>query len=398
MRVLVADKLPSQTLERLTGAGFDVSDQPMLKGDDLVAAIGLVQPQVLVVRSTKVNAEMLRASDTLNLVVRGGAGVNTIDLDTCSTLGICVANCPGKNAIAVAELTLGLALALDRKICDNVIDLRAHKWNKKAYSTGRGLNGRTLGLLGLGRIGIEVAKLGQNLGMDVVAWSRSLTQDKAKALGIRAADTPEEVAKQSYVLSVHLAACDETRALVNASLLQHVPEGAIFLNTSRSEVVDEAALLARLNDGMLWAGLDVFSQEPATKEGEWTHPLAVHPRVYGTHHIGASTAQAQEAVGDEVCRIVETFRDRGRVLNCVNLSDMPQTPVTLVVRHLDRVGVLAGVLTTLQTDGISVGTMENLIFKGNEAAVARIQLRDTPSTSALELIQKQASILSISLL
>ena len=265
MRVLVADKLPDQTLERLAHSGFDVSNQPTLKGEDLVLAIEQNRPQVLVVRSTKVNAAMLHASETLNLVIRGGAGVNTIDLDTCSTLGICVANCPGKNAIAVAELTMGLALALDRKICDNVIDLRANQWNKKRYSKGRGLHGRTLGLVGIGRIGMEVAKLGLSLGMDVVAWSRSLTDAKANALGIRRAKSPEEVAKQSYVFSVHLAASVETRHVVDAPLLGHLKADSIFINTSRSEVVDEDDLLDRLNEGTLWAGLDVFSQSPLRK-------------------------------------------------------------------------------------------------------------------------------------
>ena len=269
---------------------------------------------------------------------------------------------------------------------------------EKKYAKGQGLHGRTLGLLGLGRIGQAVAQMGQSLGMNVVAWSRSLTEAEANALGIVRKETPEQVAEHADVLSVHLAATSETAHLVNASLFDAMKDDVIFINTSRSEVVDEAALLDALEAGKLWAGLDVYSDEPAVKEGEWEHPLAMHPRVYGTHHIGASTVQAQEAVGSEVCRIAEHFKSTGRVENCVNLSDAPNRTATLVVRHLDQVGVLAGVLTTLQSDGISVGKMENLIFQGNEAAVARINLRGRPSSAAMDLMAKQQAILSISLL
>lgn len=395
MRILLADKIPKLSIERLQRGGFEVFNEPDVKAATLEQAIDRVDPEVLVVRSTQVKSSHLRVGGALALVVRGGAGVNTIDLKACSSLGICVANCPGKNAIAVAELTMGLALGLDRKIVDNALELKREHWNKKLFSGGRGLHGRTLGLLGLGRIGLEVARLGLAMGMDVVAWSRSLTREKASAHKIRYADSPSEVAAQSYVLSVHLAATEETRGLVDATLLESLAPGSLFINTSRFDVVDEEALLNRLDQQTLWAGLDVFSGEPAVKEGHWSHPLALHPRVYGTHHIGASTAQAQEAVGEEICRIVETFRDSGQIVNCVNLSQVPETPITLVVRHLDKVGVLARVLMTLKSDGISVGTMENLIFEGNTAAVARIHLRDRPSQAALDLINKEDAILSI---
>ena len=398
MHVLVADKLPSVSIKRLEHSGFEVHYQPTLKKDELTEVIAKTSPEVLVVRSTRVLAEHINAGPSLGLIIRAGAGVTTIDLASCSSRGVYVANCPGKNAIAVAELTIGLALALDRQIADGVMDLRQHQWDKKRYAKGQGLHGRTLGLLGLGRIGLTVARLGQGLGMPIVAWSRSLSQAKARALGITRVDTPQEVAARAHVLSVHLAASDDTRGLVDQSVLDALHENAIFINTSRAEVVDEEALLARLNQGSLWAGLDVFSDEPSVKQGPWQHPLASHPRVYGTHHIGASTVQAQEAVGAEVCRIAEAFRETGRVENCVNLSEEPLKSVPLVVRHLDKVGVLAGVFTTLQSDGISVGTMENLIFQGNEAAVARIQLRGRPSRAAMDLMGKQKEILSISLL
>jgi D-3-phosphoglycerate dehydrogenase len=398
MRILVADKLPAASIDHLQRCNFEVVFEPQLKDHPLEEALAAHNPQILVVRSTRVTASHVNAAPGLALVIRAGAGVNTIDLPSCSAHGIYVANCPGKNAIAVAELTLGLMMAIDRSIPDNVRDLRAQTWNKKKYAKANGLHGQSLGLLGLGQIGRQVARRAQAMGMQVVAWSPSLNEEKCKEFGIQYAPTPLDVASNCQILSVHLALKEETRGLVDADLLDRLPNGATFINTSRAEVVEEEALLEALNAGRLRAGLDVFSGEPQTSPSQWEHPLASHPAVYGTHHIGASTQQAQEAIGSAVCDTATEFRDHGRVTNCVNLARKPVSNTRLIVRHLDRVGVLASVLSTLRSDGISVGTMENLIFEGNEAACARIQLRGRPSEAAISLMQKQPDILSVSLL
>src|SRR5207245_2199016 len=179
-----------------------------LSGDTLAAAIARESADVLVVRSTLVTASMLEAG-SLALIVRAGAGYNTIDVAAASSRGIYVSNCPGKNAIAVAELAWALMLALDRRIPDNVADLRAGKWNKKEYSKARGLFGRTLGLLGYGNIGQEVARRAHAFGMPIVVWSRRFATGKAGVedfpIPMRVAKTPQEVAEQADVLSVHLA-------------------------------------------------------------------------------------------------------------------------------------------------------------------------------------------------
>src|SRR3954464_10281368 len=177
MKVLVADKFEKSGIAGLEAAGCDVVYQPDLKDDALTASIRESRADVLVVRSTAVTAPMLEAG-ALSLVVRAGAGYNTIDVATASRRGIYVSNCPGKNAIAVAELAFALMLSLDRRVPDNVAELRAGAWNKKEYSKARGLFGRTLGLLGYGNIGQEVARRAHAFGMPIVVWSRRFATGK----------------------------------------------------------------------------------------------------------------------------------------------------------------------------------------------------------------------------
>src|ERR671938_1554122 len=189
MRVLIADKFEQSGRDGLDAAGCDYSYQPDAKDDKLVEAIRLYQPDALVVRSTKVTEPMFDAGP-LKLVVRAGAGYNTIDVAAASRRGIYVSNCPGKNSVAVAELAFALILALDRRVADNVIQLREGKWNKKEFSKARGLFGRTLGLVGVGKIGQEMIPRARAFGMPVVAWSRSLTPEKAERLGVERKETP----------------------------------------------------------------------------------------------------------------------------------------------------------------------------------------------------------------
>lgn len=395
MRVLFADKLPDRARVRLASVGFEVRSEPKLDGDSLAARLAEWDPEILVVRSTKVEARHASAGRRLSLVVRAGAGVNTIDVAACSSRGIYVTNCPGKNAVAVAELTMGLLLALDRRIPDEVADLRAGRWNKSRYSAANGLKGRTLGLLGAGDIGRAVARRAAGFGMKVLAWSRSLTDERAAEWNLVRLATPEEVARRADVVSVHLALTKETRGLVGESVFHAMKHGALFLNTSRAEIVDEAALLRALDEKGVRAGLDVFSNEPPGGEAVFDHPLAKHPSVYGTHHVGASTEEAQEAVGDEVCRIVEAFRDQGLVLNGVNSEAPSAATHRVTVRHLDRVGVLAAVLGCLREASINVQKMENAIFPGG-AALARIEVAAEPPPAVVERLNAVENVLDVS--
>src|SRR6187431_1193198 len=215
MKVLIADKFEQSGLDGLKAAGCEVISDPELKDDALGAAIAATNADVLVVRSTKVTAPMLDAG-RLSLVVRAGAGYNTIDVAAASRRGIYVSNCPGKNSIAVAELAFALILALDRRVADNVISLRRGEWNKKEFSKARGLFGRTLGLIGVGKIGQEMIPRARAFGMPVVAWSRSLTTERAALFGVELKESPKAVASAADIVSVHLALNPETKKLLCA--------------------------------------------------------------------------------------------------------------------------------------------------------------------------------------
>lgn len=386
MLVLIADKFEQSGRDGLQAAGCEVLFQPDLKDDALAGAIAKEKPDVLVVRSTKVTEAMFEAGP-LKLVVRAGAGYNTIDVAAASRRGIYVSNCPGKNSIAVAELAFALILALDRRVADNVIALRAGQWNKKEFSKARGLFGRTLGLIGLGKIGQEMIPRAKAFGLPVVAWSRSLTAERAAEWGIERRDSPLDVARDADIVSVHLALKPDTKNVIGPEFFRTMRDGAYLINTARGEVVDQAALVEAMHAKGIRAGLDVFVNEPTSSAGEFADAIAKEANVYGTHHIGASTDQAQEAIAAETVRIIRSFKETGKVPNVVNLA--ARTPAThrLVVRHRDRPGVLAQVLEAIKAEQINVQEMENIVFEGAEAAVARINLDKAPSQATLDSLQ-----------
>jgi D-3-phosphoglycerate dehydrogenase len=311
MKVLIADRFEASGIDGLRALGATVVYEPELADATLVAAIRDEAPDVLVVRATLVT-EAIIEQGTFSLIVRAGAGLNSIDVDAARRRGISVVNCPGLNAIAVAELTIGLIVALDRRIPDNVSELRAGRWNKKEFSHARGLYGRPLGLLGFGRIGEEVARRAQAFHMPLLVWSRRFAADRSKTElpdGIEGTivASPEEVAERSDVLSVHLALTPDTRGFVGRDILGRLKPGSYLVNTARGEVVDTAALAAAVVERNLRVALDVYAAEPALSEAPFRDPLLELPGVIGTHHIGGSTDQAQEAIAAEVVRIIRDW-------------------------------------------------------------------------------------------
>jgi D-3-phosphoglycerate dehydrogenase len=388
MKVLIADAFPKERLADLAALGLEVEHRADVTAQDLPSVVR--DASILIVRSKKVIADVFEQAAALSLVIRAGAGTNTIDVAAASRRGVYVANCPGQNSIAVAELAIGLMLALDRRIPDNVQALREGRWDKKTFSESRGVYGRTLGIVGLGAIGSRVAERAQALGMKVRAYdAQPLAREKGEALGIVFDETPKALAAASDVVSIHLPLDRATKGLMSREVLSSMRPGALLINTARAEVVDQEALYELAHAGRIRVGLDVHFREPEGGKAEFQSPLAQLPGVYGTHHIGASTEQAQDAIARETVRIVGSFLKTGEVPNCVNVLERTPARCRLVVRHLDRVGVLANVLGSIREAGINAQQIENTVFQDAAAACCVIELDERPSAAVLERIRSR---------
>jgi D-3-phosphoglycerate dehydrogenase len=312
MKILIADKFPDTYIDELKKSGLDVDNSPKLGESDLQeVAKGY---EVLVVRSTKVNANTINSSDKLKLIIRAGAGVNNIDIPTATERGISVANCPGKNSVAVAELAIGLMVSLDRKIPDNVMDFKKGTWNKAEYSKAEGLKGKTLGVVGVGNIGREVAKRANAFDMKVYGYDIVRLED----VQLEYVDTLEDILPKCDVISLHLPANEKTKGIFNKELFGLMKPNSFLINTSRPSVIDEEALLDAIKEKNIRVALDVFNDEPEGKTGEVKSILQDNPNIYITHHIGASTNQAQNAVAEETVNIIKEYVKSGKVKNCVN--------------------------------------------------------------------------------
>ncbi len=332
MKVLIADKFEKSGIEAIRGMGCEVVSDPEAGATGIPAAIERDRPEVLIVRSSKVRADAIRAGQGqkdrgLKLIIRAGAGYDNIDVPTASAAGIPVCNCPGMNAVAVAELTMGLLLALDRRICEQTSALLAGRWDKKEFSRARGLKGMTLGVVGAGAIGRAVIKRALAFEMNVLAWSRSITKEHAKDLGAAWAgtDTPSlwAMAGRCDAVTIHLPSAPDTKQLIGREFLSRMRPGAYLINTSRGSVIDEDALLEVAGKNGIRFGVDVYEGAPAETQGVWRAKLAGARenmvRVF-THHVGASTDQAQNAVAEETVRILKVFKESGRAENCVNAA------------------------------------------------------------------------------
>ena len=354
VKILIADKFSESHLREMQETGHEVTLRPELGAGDLADIIPGYE--VLVVRSTRVTAATLEAADSLNLIIRAGAGVNTIDVDKAAESAIFVCNTPGKNAVAVAELVMGLVLSIDRNIADQVTEVRNGVWNKKKYSKARGIAGRSLGIVGFGSIGLEVAKRAQAFGMTVSATDADPGREAfAEEAGVEWISDLTTLAANNDVITFHVPAIPQTENLVSRELLSVMRPGTIVINSSRGTIVDEDALLEAMAEKDIRAGLDVYKGEPGAGDKSFESRLAQHPNVYGTHHVGASTEQAQTAIADAVVATIDAFED-GNLINCVNLGEVLGSELTVTVRHLNQVGVLAGVLATLRGAGLMSNT------------------------------------------
>ncbi len=390
MKVLIADKFPEKYIEELKALDLEVIYNPKLGEDDLPEAAKEVD--ILVVRSTIVNEKTIYESKNLSLIVRAGAGVNNIAIAAANRKGIYVSNCPGKNAIAVAELTIGLMIALDRWIPDNVIDFRNGIWNKEKYSKAQGLYGRTLGIIGVGNIGKEVAKRALALGMNVYGKDIS----RIEGVAIKDFSEMDQLLPMCDVVSVHLPLTDQTRNLFDQKMFSYMKDGALFINTSRAEIVDEDALLWAVENKKIRAALDVFKDEPEAKSGNVNSKLQSNPNIYVTHHIGASTEQAQNAVAEETVKIIKDYLTSGVIAHWVNRAKITDAKYQLVVKHYDKPGVLASVLNIIREANINIEEIENVIFEGGVVACCTMKLKEPLSQDLLNQIKDNENVLSVS--
>ena len=322
MKILIADKFQKAYLPQLMALGHEVVMKPDIKAEELPGQIKGYE--IIIVRSKKVSAETINVSDALKMIIRAGAGVNTIDIEAAAQRGIYVCNTPGKNSIAVAELAFGLMLAIDRKIADNVIELRQGKWNKKKYSEAEGICGKTLGIIGLGEIGIAFAERAKAFGMKVIGYDPIAIKNPGARLSelirnsvLEFRENLEDLVKDSNVITIHVPSNVHTKGMVNKEFLKNVRNNAIIINTSRGNIVVDQDLIEAMNEKNIWAGIDVYNGEPETGTAEFSTALSKHSHVYGTHHIGASTEQAQDSIALEVIEMLRAFA-KGEVLHPVN--------------------------------------------------------------------------------
>lgn len=345
-------------ISELEEAKHEVIYNKDLSGDSLIEAISANNPEVLIVRSTKVPADVINASTSLSLIIRAGAGVDNIDTDHASSKGIFVANCPGKNATAVAELAMGLMINVDRRISEASALLKEGKWKKGLFTKSIGLKGRTLGLIGFGNVSSRFAKRALAFEMDAIAYD--VFDVKSDEVEIVA--TKDEVLERGDIVSLHCPATKDTKFMVNKEFLSKMKPNAVLINTARGDLINEEDLLNHLEENKdFWYATDVFQNEPSGKEADFDHPLAKHPRVYGTHHIGASTKQAENEIGQEAVRICGVFAATGQIddMNWVN-KDRSKSRQTLVIKAQKTPSVFSEIFTSIEGFGWTINSTETL--------------------------------------
>lgn len=390
IKVLIADKLPTKYLDSLREHDLEVIDNPKLGENDLPEAAKDVD--VIVVRSTKVNEETIMNAQKLNLIVRAGAGVNNINIVAANKKGVYVANCPGKNAIAVAELAMGLIISIDRKIPHNVADFKKGVWNKGTYSKADGLFGKTIAVVGLGNIGKEVVKRAHAFGMNVYG------KDISRIEGLPYKDFSEfdKILPLADIISLHLPSTPQTKGLFNEQMFSYMKDGAILINTSRADVIDEEALIKAVKEKNIRVGLDVFSGEPEQKTGSVSSKLQELDNVYVTHHIGASTEQAQDAVAEEAVNIILNYINSGVIQHWVNRARITDAKYQLVVKHYDKPGVLSTILDVIKEEKINIEEVENIIFEGGVVACCTMKLKNKLNDKMLSIVSTNPNVITVS--
>jgi D-3-phosphoglycerate dehydrogenase len=338
----------------------------------------------LVVRSeTKVTHKVIAAAPKLRVVGRAGVGVDNVDVEAATQHGIVVMNTPGGNTVTTAELSFAMILALARKVPQAHVSMAAGKWDRKLFQ-GAELLGKTLGVLGMGRIGSEVAKRALAFGMRVIAYDPYLTEDRAKAIGAEFADSVDDVYRAADFITVHMPVTPETKHMLNAAAFAKMKPGVRLVNCARGEIIVENDLIAALESGKVaGAALDVYSVEPLPAD----HPFRKQPNLILTPHLGASTQEAQEKCGIEVAEVIAGYLLTGEVRNAVNLPYLDAKTYELVKPYLplgEALGKLLAQLAPTSADRIYITYGGHARELPNVDPVTRAVLRGFLEGSALK--------------
>ena len=362
MKVLVADLFPDSAVDRLREAGLECHYDHTLKGAELQAVMEEERPEVLLVRTTRVTANIITAACALELVVRAGTGTEGIDVAEASRQGVMVAHCPGKSAVAVAELVMGLICAADRRLPESIELLRAGKWRKEQSD---GVYSKTLGIIGLGDIGQEVAQRAHAFGLRLLAFDPQLSKVQTESLGCHYRDSLLSLVPEADILTFHVPTSRHTKHLLTADLLALCKPNALIINTSHWDLVKEEELIAALNahPDMKYA-CDCYRYEPIEPGEEFRSRLTDHPQVYGTCHIASATRQADLASIDEALRIILKYAQTRQVdpKNCSNRAIKTPATFTVSIRGQNEPGVLMFAVETLAEAGANVQEVSTSLF------------------------------------
>lgn len=372
MKVIVCDPISPKGIEVLRQrTSLEVVVLPKPPGEAELLSL-VKDAAALVVRSeTKVTRNVMAAAPELKVVGRAGVGVDNVDVEAATERGVIVMNTPGGNTISTAELTFSMLMALARKIPQAHLSMTRGEWERKAFK-GTELFGKTLGVLGMGRIGSEVAKRALAFGMKVVAYDPYLTLDRAKELGVELVEELDPLFAGADFITVHMPMTEQTRGMINAAAFAKMKAGVRLLNCARGGIINEADLLAAINSGKVaGAALDVYEAEPLAKDS----PIRNNPKIIMTPHLGASTEEAQENVGIEVAEQIIDLLTAGEVRNAVNLPNLDAKTYVRVKPFLtlaEKLGKLAGQLAPKRNERL-------IITYGGKAA----ELRSDPITRSL---------------
>ena len=359
MKVLISDKLAAEAAERLAATeGIEVDNAPGLSPDELQAH--LADADGIIIRSgTKLTAEALDAATQLRVIVRAGVGVDNVDIPAASRRGIIVCNTPGGNTLSTAEHTLALLLALSRNVYPACRSLKDGQWDRKRFM-GTQLAGKTIGVIGLGRIGLEVARRAAAFRMTVLGHDPYVTAERAKQHGVTLVESLDEIYARADYITVHVPVTDETRGMLAAEQFAAMKDGVKIINCARGEIIDEAALAEAIRNGKVaGAAVDVYPEEPPTDRS-----LIDLPQVLCTPHLGASTEEAQLNVAMEAAEIITDALLHNRIRNALNVPAIDPAEAEALAPY----GELARCLGAFETQFLRRIPARVRITYGGEAA------------------------------